>query len=116
MFALCYPLAQSVVTADDHGQTNAFISQYQPWDYGHNKAFQLTIIYQCAESMRIIGILLQPFMPESMKRMLDMLGVDEGARKFQDATFGSDSDFGTSKVELGKGRKGVLFEPLSCDE
>ena len=66
--------------------------------------------------MRIVGILLQPYMPETMKRMLDMLGVDEGARKFENTVVGSDADFGASKVELGRGRKGVLFEPLSSDD
>ena len=106
----------ALLTANPCGQTNAYISQYAPWDHGHDKAFQKSIIYLCAESMRIVGILLQPYMPESMKRMLDMLGVDEGARKFQNAIVGSDSDFGTSKVELGRGRKGVLFEPLLSDE
>ena len=34
------------------------------------------------EVMRHIAILLQPFMPGSMARLLDQLGVAEGAREF----------------------------------
>ena len=34
--------------------------------------------------LRVIAIVLQPFMPESMARMLDQLGVPEGVRMLAD--------------------------------
>jgi methionyl-tRNA synthetase len=41
-----------------------------------------SVLYILVEVMRHIAILLQPFMPSSMARLLDQLGVAEGAREF----------------------------------
>jgi methionyl-tRNA synthetase len=34
------------------------------------------IIYLCAEALRVCGILLQPYMPNKMAKLLDMLEYD----------------------------------------
>lgn len=47
-----------------------------------------------------------------MAQLLDMLGVDEGKRTFDNARFGSDPDYGVPKMELGKGSAGTLFPPI----
>ena len=85
-----------------------------PWDLGEpEKQEQLDcIIYLCAESLRICGILLQPYMPAKMKQLLDMLGVDEHARMFKNACLGKDQDYGEPKYETGKETE-VLFPPLT---
>lgn len=70
------------------------------------------VIYLCAESLRICGILLQPYMPAKMKQLLDMLGVAEDARMYVNASLGKDQDYGESKYEIGKESE-VLFPPLS---
>jgi methionyl-tRNA synthetase len=54
-------------------------------------------------------------MPNKASRLLDMLGVDENSRTFAHARPGRDSEYGTSKVPLGKGTQGVLFPPLTSD-
>ena len=74
-----------------------------------------SIIYLCAESIRICGILLQPVMPDRMKYVLDLLGVDEGRRTFADAVVGADEWYGEPMVAVGRGREGVVFPPLSSD-
>ena len=74
-----------------------------------------SIIYLCAESIRICGILLQPVMPQRMKHLLDLMGVDEGSRMFQHAVLGVDREYGTPLVDIGKGREGVVFPPLNSD-
>lgn len=68
------------------------------------------IIYICAESLRICGILLQPYMPSKMKHLLDVLGVDTKNRMFIHATQ-SDDDYGTPLAGLAKGAKVSLFPP-----
>ena len=73
------------------------------------------IIYYAAESLRICGILLQPFMPAKMKRLLDMLGVDEDKRLFEQARFGADFDFGVPLCDLGEGADASLFPPLTAE-
>lgn len=75
-----------------------------------------TCVFLCAETLRICGILLQPYMPEKAAKLLDMLGVDGGRRTFDDAVYGADADYGTSKIELGRGGPGgTLFPPLDSD-
>lgn len=74
-----------------------------------------SIIYLCAESIRICGILLQPVMPQRMKHLLDLMGVDGGRRMFKDAVVGADREYGVPKVDIGKGREGVVFPPLDSD-
>lgn len=85
-----------------------------PWDLGEpDKQEQVDrIIYLCAESLRICGILLQPYMPAKMAQLLDMLGVAEDARMWANASLGADQDYGEPKYEIGKGTQ-VLFPPLS---
>ena len=69
-------------------------------------------IYLCAETLRICGILLQPYMPGKAMTMLDLLGVSEDARKFENAILGSDMTFGEPMIGLGKAYRGALFPPL----
>jgi methionyl-tRNA synthetase len=75
-----------------------------------------TVIFLCTESLRISGIMLQPYMPDKAALLLDMLGVDEKMRGLEYARVGKDFTYGTPKVDLGKGPKGVLFAPLLSDE
>ena len=105
--------------------TNRYMSETQPWKMvtGPDRvsvsrekpsASLATVIYLATETLRKAGILLQPFMPHKAAEMLDMLGVDGTRRTFEWATKVDDS-YGTSKVEVGQGTKGVLFGPLQSD-
>lgn len=72
-------------------------------------------VYLCAETLRVVGLLLQPFMPDAAKRLLDMLGVAEDRRGFEWAVVGKDEGYGVPMVELGSGAEGVLFPGLTSD-
>lgn len=72
-------------------------------------------VYYCAESIRIVGILLQPYMPMKMAQLLDMIGVDESRRTFEDAMLGVDADYGKAKLPLGKCAWDSLFPPLPVE-
>lgn len=71
------------------------------------------VIFLCAESIRICGILLQPYMPAKMKQLLDMLGVAEDARSYANTMLGSDQDFGLPAPSPETDKQGVLFPTLS---
>lgn len=88
-----------------------------PWDLTKPEDQELLdrVIFICSESMRICGILLQPFMPSKMKQLLDMLGVADHARKYADTGIGSDKDYGIPTQPPGTGTKGILFPPLSSE-
>ena len=70
------------------------------------------VVYLCAEALRICGILLQPYMPTKAGELLDMLGVATDKRSFAVARVGADAEYGTSKLDLGKGHDKALFPPL----
>ncbi|TKA27745.1 hypothetical protein B0A50_04846 [Salinomyces thailandicus] len=72
-------------------------------------------IYMGAETLRLAGIMLQAFIPTSAKRLLDMLGVDEGKRGWEWCEVGKDDGYGVPSVELGRGHQGVLFPSLTSD-
>ena len=63
---------------------NQFIDKMQPWNTvktdKNETAKTLSIII---ESIRLLGIILQPFIPDSSKKILDMLNIDIKKRTFQ---------------------------------
>jgi len=69
-------------------------------------------VFYSAEAVRIVGILLQPYMPEKAARLLDMLGVEENRRTFDDAELGADVTYGAQKVAVGRCASDALFPPL----
>ncbi|KAF2863527.1 hypothetical protein K470DRAFT_103811 [Piedraia hortae CBS 480.64] len=71
-------------------------------------------IYLAAESLRLVGILLQPFIPQKAEMLLDRLGVDKTRRSWDWCAVGADSTYGVPMMDLGKGKKGVLFQDLDC--
>ena len=95
-------------------ETNRYLQETEPW---RMKEPQLTdeknaCIYMCAESLRICGILLQPFMPEKSKQLLDMIGVSDNGRSFVNTRFGSDHTYGRVPTEKPNGTSNALFPPL----
>ena len=73
------------------------------------------IVYLNAETLRLVGIMLQPVIPTSAKRLLDMIGVAEEKRSWDWCWIGRDSSYGVPMVELGRGEEGVLFPGLRSD-
>lgn len=74
------------------------------------------IVYCAAEALRMIGILLQPYMPNKAVQLLDQLGVRKDRRTFEYCVVGGDLEYGVPLVELGKGYEGALFPPLLSEE
>lgn len=98
------------------------MEESSPWDLANKDGTTAThqrqldeVMYVCAESLRICGILLQPYMPSKSKHLLDLLGVDPNERMFSNTTACSDLKYGTPTVDVGKGHVGVLFPSLRSD-
>jgi methionyl-tRNA synthetase len=89
------------------------ILEYAPGEPGEDVD---RTIYLAAEALRITGILLQPYMPNKAKDLLDQLGVQEGRRTLAYCQPGADLEYGTSMVTLGRKHEGVLFPPLASEE
>ncbi|KAL2858914.1 tRNA synthetases class I (M)-domain-containing protein [Aspergillus pseudodeflectus] len=88
-------------------QTNKYFSNSAPWSDPEEKQ---RVLYNVAESMRITGILLQPFMPTKAKEILDVFRVDTSKRNLSDASYGSDTGYGEG-IE-----KKIIFPPLVSEE
>ena len=80
--------AQSFNRALEHvwltiGEANRYIDAQAPWTLRKtDPARMATVLYVLAETIRRLAILLQPFMPEAMGKMLDQVAVPGGARSF----------------------------------
>ncbi len=61
-------------------RSNKYIDETEPWKLAKDpeKANRLkTVLYNLLESLRIAGVLLESFMPETSKKMLDALNTNE---------------------------------------
>jgi methionyl-tRNA synthetase len=64
---------------------NVYIDHQAPWALRRTDPARMAAVLRVlADVLRVIGTVLQPFMPESMERMLDQLGVPKGARQLAD--------------------------------
>lgn len=99
-------------------KTNKFLHDTQPWDKSKNGETQLVnqIIFYAAESLRLTGILLQPFLPEKAAELLDRLGVSHERRSMKYAELRADDGYGTSMVPLGEGAQSSLFPPIPVED
>ena len=64
-------------------QSNRYFTAQEPWKLAKSDpARRDTVLWVTLESLRLIGILTQPFMPESSAKLLDLLDIPEDARNF----------------------------------
>ncbi len=70
-------------------RANKYIDETAPWVLGKdveaNGPRLGSVLYNLLETARICGILLTPFMPESMGKLLDQLGACEKCRTWESA-------------------------------
>ena len=70
-------------------RANKYIDENAPWalakDMDANGARLAHVLYNLLETTRICGILLSPFMPESMDKLFEQVGVCEGCRTWDSA-------------------------------
>ncbi|NRG18804.1 methionine--tRNA ligase [Rhizobiales bacterium] len=64
-------------------EANRYFASQEPWVLRKTDPARMgTVLYVTAEVIRQIAILAQPAMPDSTAKILDALGVPEGARNF----------------------------------
>jgi methionyl-tRNA synthetase len=74
---------------------NRYVDQSAPWVLARDSQTQgrlRTVLYYSLESLKIVGVLLAPIMPDSSKELLDRLGIKTdplNLRLEQDATWGT---------------------------
>ncbi|KAI6006466.1 tRNA synthetases class I (M)-domain-containing protein [Pisolithus marmoratus] len=70
---------------------NTLLTNLAPWSEGKTAAIALSSYLTALETLRIVGILLQPFLPSTAVKLLDALGVPEMERTVAYARLGRGS-------------------------
>jgi methionyl-tRNA synthetase len=66
-------------------EANRYFAGQEPWALKKSDPARMdTVLYVTAEVLRIVGIMAQPYVPDSAARLLDLLGVPAGQRSFTD--------------------------------
>ncbi|NQV44909.1 MAG: methionine--tRNA ligase, partial [Rhodospirillales bacterium] len=62
---------------------NAYVDHQAPWKLRkENPERMMVVLYTLTETIRMLALILQPYMPGSCARMLDQLAISEGDRTF----------------------------------
>jgi methionyl-tRNA synthetase len=65
------------------GEANQYVDEQAPWKLRKDDPDRMnTVLYVLAETLRCLALLIHPFMPHSMDKLLDQLAVPEAARNF----------------------------------
>ena len=93
-------------------RSNKYVDENEPWLLAkeEDKTRLNTVLYHLAESLRIVSVLLSPFMPSTALAIREQLGIDKEA-KLEDAKVWGLLEVG-SKVE----KKGIIFPRLDVEE
>lgn len=92
-------------------RANKYVDETEPWILGREENYERldTVLYNLAETLRIVAQILEPVMKDTSKEILEKLGTDN--KGFESAkTFGLLEE--NAKVEKGKN----LFERLDIEE
>ncbi|KDQ07725.1 hypothetical protein BOTBODRAFT_166781 [Botryobasidium botryosum FD-172 SS1] len=81
-------------------EANRHFTQLAPWAPNTPESIKSAYFYS-SETLRIAGILLQPFMPTKSAELLDRMGVGEGERGWEDAGLGKGRYEGVARLEPG---------------
>ncbi len=96
-------------------RANKYIDENAPWvlakDMDANGPKLARVLYNLLESLRICGILLTPFMPKSMAKLLDQIGACETCRTWESATV-----WGARAVDAKVQKGENLFPRLDLDQ
>lgn len=89
-------------------QANRYFTKLEPWSDKTPIEDCVKGVLYARETLRIVGILLQPVMPEKSRELLDRLGLGQSGRNIVDAELNLSL---TQSLQI-KTSKNVLFPPL----
>lgn len=88
-------------------RTNKYIDETEPWILAKDNKERLnTVLYNLAESLRIISVLLDPFMSKTSRKMRSQLGLD------LDSNWENSKEWGLIEVGSKVNRQEAIFPRL----
>lgn len=95
---------------------NRHMQHLAPWSSSASSTVAHRALFHSAETLRIVGVLMQPFMPTKARHLLDALGVDVVAgRTWENSAFGRGIDSRSSNMILGQGKLAQLFPAIKVE-
>ncbi|WP_176037376.1 methionine--tRNA ligase [Brucella tritici] len=68
-------------------EANRYFAGQEPWALRKTDPARMgTVLYVTAEVIRRVGIMVQPFIPQSAEKLLDILAIPANKRQFSDVT------------------------------
>ena len=95
-------------------RSNKYIDETAPWILARDEASRsrlARVLFNLAEGLRIVAILLQPIMPGTAPRILESIGVEEGEL----TTWTSAAAFGLYRSSTGVQKVAPLFPRLDLE-
>ena len=89
-------------------RSNKYVDETQPWVLAKDdsqKAKLANVLYNLSEAIRIVSVLIQPFMPNTPKLIWKQLGVSEG----EATTWDSAKTWGVLPADTGYTKGDVIF-------
>ncbi len=84
-------------------RTNKYIDETAPWALAKDEAKQARlaeVMYNLCESIRIISVLIAPFMPETSSKIRAQLGVNENFEWAECGVFGKEATYTVVKGDI----------------
>jgi len=95
-------------------RTNKYIDETTPWILARdekNKPRLAQVLYNLTESIRIISILIQPFMPDTPQKIWDQFGISEDMRFWESA-----KTWGLYSADKAVAEKEPLFPRIDIEK
>ena len=95
-------------------RANKYIDENAPWVLAKEESKRLrlaTVMYNLLECIRLAGILLKPYMPESAEKILDQVGAKEDERSWDSA-----ARFGGLRAEVTVQKGPALFPRIDMEK
>ena len=94
-------------------RANKYIDETAPWVLAKDeskRARLATVMYNLLEAIRICGVLLQPFMPESAEKILHQVGAGDAV------TWDSAEKFGALPIDVTVNKGQTLFPRIDLEK
>lgn len=96
------------------GRTNKYIDETMPWALAKDENLKNrlgTVLYNLAESIRVIGVLISPFMPETAEKIFAQLGADGEVKAWENA-----AKWGVLPQDFQMTRADALFPRIDMEK
>lgn len=88
-------------------RSNKYIDETAPWTLGKDPSQKdrlASVLYNLLEAIRVCAVLLTPFIPETVEKILDQIGAPQEGRGYESA-----GSYGTLPVDVTVHRGETLF-------